>query len=304
MSIPDFQTVMLPLLELAQDGQAYKLSEAIDLLANRFNLTSAERQELLPSGKQARFNNRVGWACTHMRKAGLLVYPSWGKFTISQRGLTLLSSKPDRITTKKLKEFPEYLDFIGVTANSDVSGDSSLDSTLTNIEQTPDEAVDSIYQRLRSNLAQEMLEKIKSCSPAFFEQLVIELLVKMGYGGSLADAGKAIGRTGDEGIDGIIKEDKLGLDIIYIQAKRWDSTVGRPEIQKFVGALAGKGAKKGVFITTAKFSEQARSYLPNDIKVVLIDGLQLTNYAIDFNLGVSVVSEYQIKRLDLDYFEG
>ena len=161
-----------------------------------------------------------------------------------------------------------------------------------------------IYQKLRSNLAQEMLERIKSCSPAFFEQLVIELLVKMGYGGSLADAGKAIGKTGDEGIDGIIKEDKLGLDIIYIQAKRWDSTVGRPEIQKFVGALAGKGAKKGVFITTAKFSEQARSYLPNDIKVVLIDGLQLTNYAIDFNLGVSVVSEYQIKRLDLDYFEG
>jgi restriction system protein len=133
---------------------------------------------------------------------------------------------------------------------------------------------------------------------------VIELLVKMGYGGSLADAGRAIGKTGDEGIDGIIKEDKLGLDIIYIQAKRWDSTVGRPEIQKFVGALAGKGAKKGVFITTSKFSEQARSYLPNDMKVVLIDGLQLTNYAIEFNLGVSVVSEYQIKRLDLDYFEG
>jgi restriction system protein len=304
MSIPDFQTVMLPLLELAQDGKEYKLSEAIDLLANRFNLTSAERQELLPSGKQARFNNRVGWACTYMKKAGLLVYPSRGKLKISLRGLTLLSSKPDRITTKTLKEFPEYLDFINTTSNSDSSSDLSLGSKSTNVEQTPDEEIDSIYQKLRFNLAQEMLEKIKSCSPAFFEQLVIELLVKMGYGGSLADAGKAIGKTGDEGIDGIIKEDKLGLDIIYIQAKRWDSTVGRPEIQKFVGALAGKGAKKGVFITTARFSEQARSYLPNDIKVVLIDGLQLTNYAIDFNLGVSVVSEYQIKRLDLDYFEG
>jgi restriction system protein len=304
MSIPDFQTIMLPLLELIEDGQEYKLSEAIDLLATHFNLTTADRKELLPSGKQARFNNRVGWASTHMRKAGLLVYPSWGKFKISQRGLTLLNSKPDRITTKRLRDFPEYLDFIGSTTTSGVSTDLSIDSNINNNEQTPDEEIDSIYQRLRFNLAQEMLEKIKSCSPTFFEQLVIELLVKMGYGGSLADAGRAIGKTGDEGIDGIIKEDKLGLDIIYIQAKRWDSTVGRPEIQKFVGALAGKGAKKGVFITTSKFSEQARSYLPNDMKVVLIDGLQLTNYAIEFNLGVSVVSEYQIKRLDLDYFEG
>jgi restriction system protein len=304
MSIPDFQTIILPLLELIEDGQEYKLSEAIDLLATHFNLTTADRKELLPSGKQARFNNRVGWASTHMRKAGLLVYPSWGKFKISQRGLTLLNSKPDRITTKRLRDFPEYLDFIGSTTTSGVSTDLSIDSNINNNEQTPDEEIDSIYQRLRFNLAQEMLEKIKSCSPTFFEQLVIELLVKMGYGGSLADAGRAIGKTGDEGIDGIIKEDKLGLDIIYIQAKRWDSTVGRPEIQKFVGALAGKGAKKGVFITTSKFSEQARSYLPNDMKVVLIDGLQLTNYAIEFNLGVSVVSEYQIKRLDLDYFEG
>jgi restriction system protein len=304
MSIPDFQTIMLPLLELIEDGQEYKLSEAIDLLATHFKLTTADRKELLPSGKQARFNNRVGWASTHMRKAGLLVYPSWGKFKISQRGLTLLHSKPDRITTKRLRDFPEYLDFIGSTTTSGVSTDLSLDSNINNNEQTPDEEIDSIYQKLRFNLAQEMLEKIKNCSPTFFEQLVIELLVKMGYGGSLADAGRAIGKTGDEGIDGIIKEDKLGLDIIYIQAKRWDSTVGRPEIQKFVGALAGKGAKKGVFITTSKFSEQARSYLPNDMKVVLIDGLQLTNYAIEFNLGVSVVSEYQIKRLDLDYFEG
>jgi restriction system protein len=164
--------------------------------------------------------------------------------------------------------------------------------------------MDSAYQALRLNLAQELLERIKSCSPAFFERLVIELLVKMGYGGSLADAGKAIGRTGDEGIDGIIKEDRLGLDVIYIQAKRWQNTVGRPDIQQFVGALAGNGAKKGVFITTSKFSEQAKSYLPADIKVVLIDGEQLANYAIDVNLGVSVISEYQIKRLDLDYFDG
>ncbi len=153
-------------------------------------------------------------------------------------------------------------------------------------------------------LRQELLERIKTASPAFFERLVIELLVKMGYGGSFVDAGMAIGKTGDEGIDGIIKEDRLGLDAIYIQAKRWNNTVGRPEIQQFVGALAGKGARKGIFITTSKFSEQAKSYLPANVKVVLIDGAQLAEYAIEVNLGVSVVSEYQIKRLDFDYFEG
>jgi restriction system protein len=162
----------------------------------------------------------------------------------------------------------------------------------------------SAHRQLRQNLAHELLEKIKTSSPAFFERLVIELLVKMGYGGSLVDAGMAIGKTGDEGIDGIIKEDRLGLDVIYIQAKRWNNTVGRPEIQQFVGALAGKGARKGIFITTSKFSEQAKSYLPANVKVVLIDGEQLANYAIEVNLGVSVVSEYQIKRLDLDYFDG
>jgi restriction system protein len=171
MSIPDFQTIMLPLLELIEDGQEYKLSEAIDLLATHFKLTTADRKELLPSGKQARFNNRVGWASTHMRKAGLLVYPSWGKFKISQRGLTLLHSKPDRITTKRLRDFPEYLDFIGSTTTSGVSTDLSLDSNINNSEQTPDEEIDSIYQKLRFNLAQEMLEKIKNCSPTFFEQL-------------------------------------------------------------------------------------------------------------------------------------
>jgi restriction endonuclease Mrr len=197
MSIPDFQTIMLPSLELASDGKEHKLSDAIEHLAIHFNLTKAERQELLPSGKQARFDNRVGWSRLHLKGALLL--------------------------------------------------------------------------------AQELLEKIKTASPAFFERLVIELLVKMGYGGSLVDAGMAIGKTGDEGIDGIIKEDRLGLDAIYIQAKRWNNTVGRPEIQQFVGALAGKGARKGIFITTARFSEQAKSYLPANVKVVLIDGEQLSN---------------------------
>lgn len=303
VSIPDFQTVMLPLLEFARDGREHTLSEANTNLANHFNLTEAERKELLPSGKQSRFNNRVGWSSTHFKKAGLFAYPSRGKFQITQRGLDLLNTQPERIDTALLKQFPEYLEFIGTTTKSPDLVDCTLNSPPPSVEETPDELMASAYQELRQNLAQELLERIKSCSPLFFEQLVIELLVKMGYGGSLADAGKAIGRTGDEGIDGIIKEDRLGLDVIYIQAKRWQNTVGRPDIQQFVGALAGKGAKKGVFITTSKFSEQAKSYLPADIKVVLIDGAQLANYAIDVNLGVSVISEYQIKRLDLDYFE-
>jgi restriction system protein len=296
MSIPDFQTIMLPLLELTGDGKEHKLSEAIEHLAIHFNLTDAERKELLPSGKQARFDNCVGWSRTHLKKAGLLAYPARGKFQITPRGLDILAQKLPRISTSILKQFPEYLEFIGATPYSPIT--SSL------LEQTPDEVMASAYEELRQNLAQELLERIKTASPGFFERLTIELLVKMGYGGSLMDAGMAIGKTGDEGIDGIIKEDRLGLDVIYVQAKRWNNTVGRPEIQQFVGALAGKGASKGIFITTSKFSEQAKSYLPANVKVVLIDGVQLANYAIELNLGVSVVSEYQIKRLDFDYFEG
>jgi restriction system protein len=302
MSIPDFQSIMLPLLELASDSKEHKLSDAIEhLAAHDFKLTDTERKEPLPSGKQSRFANRVGWACTYLKKAGLLIYPARGKFQITQRGLDVLAQKPPRIDVKYLKQFPEYLEFIGAN-----NANSPATTEIANLpsEQTPDEVMASAYGALRQNLAQELLERIKTASPAFFERLVIELLVKMGYGGSLVDAGMAIGKSGDEGIDGIIKEDRLGLDAIYIQAKRWHNTVGRPEIQQFVGALAGKGARKGIFITTSKFSKEAKSYLPANVKVVLIDGEQLADYAIEVNLGVSVVSEYQIKRLDFDYFEG
>jgi restriction system protein len=298
MSIPDFQSIMLPLLEFASGGKEHKLSDAIEHLAIHFQLTEAERKESLPSGKQRKFDNNVGWAYLHLKKAELLTQTSRGKFQITQRGLDFLAEKPSRIDIKSLKRFPEYLKFRGIAPNTPDSGLSLA------LEQTPDELMASAYGELRQNLAQELLERIKTASPAFFERLVIELLVKMGYGGSLVDAGMAIGKTGDEGIDGIIKEDRLGLDAIYIQAKRWNNTVGRPEIQQFVGALAGKGARKGIFITTSKFSEQAKSYLPANVKVVLIDGAQLADYAIEVNLGVSVVSEYQIKRLDLDYFDG
>jgi restriction system protein len=294
MSIPDFQSIMLPLLELTGDSKEHKLSDAIEHLANHFNLTDAERKELLPSGKKPIFNDRVSWAVYYLKRAVLLTSPTRGKFQITPRGIDLLAQKPPRIDIKLLKRFSEFRDFI--------SGNTK--STNLPLEQTPDETIESAYRQLRQTLAQDLLERLKTASPSFFEQFVVELIVKMGYGGSLVDAGMAIGKSGDEGIDGIIKEDRLGLDAIYIQAKRWQNTVGRPEIQQFVGALDGKRARKGIFITTAKFSAEAKSYLPTNVKVVLIDGEQLANYAIEVNLGVSVVSEYQIKRLDLDYFDG
>jgi restriction system protein len=302
MSIPDFQTIMLPMLELSKDGQEYKLSEAIDNLSHHFKLTDADRQELLPSGKQSRFSNRVGWSCTHLKKAGMLHCPSYGKYQITPQGLSLLASNPTYIGIKNLKKFPEYLKFIGAEVSKNTEN-NVVDSIAEN-DQTPVESLELIHVRLRQNLADELLEKIKSCTPQFFERLVVELLVKMGYGGSMADAGKAVGQSGDGGIDGIIKEDPLGLSVIYLQAKCWqDTTVGSPDIQKFIGALASRGATKGVFITTSKFSKQAKACIPVHMNIILIDGQKLAKYAIEANLGVSVVSEYQLKKIDISFFE-
>ena len=300
MSIPDFQSILLPLLSFSSNGKQHSTQESIEYLSEYFCLTDDERKELLPSGKQPIFDNRVGWSRTHLKKAGLLQYPTRSFFQITDRGVEFLKTNPEKITISLLKQYPEYLEFIGSTSRSLVE----LSKSTSNEEKTPEENLEYSYQEIRNNLAVEILEKVKSCSPDFFERLVVELLVRMGYGGSIKEAGKAIGKTGDEGIDGIIKEDRLGLDTIYIQAKRWDNVVGRPELQKFVGALAGQGAKKGVFITTSRFSDQAKSYSPkNDIKLVMIDGEELAQYMIDFDLGVSIVSEYKIKKIDSDYFE-
>jgi restriction system protein len=257
MSIPDFQSILLPLLIFASDRKKHSIQESIDYLSKHFDLTENEKKELLPSGKQSIFDNRVGWSRTHLKKAGLLEYPTRSFFQITDRGLELIKTNPERITISLLKQYSEYLEFIGVTSKS--LGESS---TSTSDEgKTPEENLEYSYQEIKNNLAVEILDKIKSCSPEFFEKLVVELLVKMGYGGSMKEAGKAIGKTGDEGIDGIIKEDRLGLDTIYIQAKRWDNVVGRPELQKFVGALAGQGARKGIFITTSRFTDQATPFL-------------------------------------------
>ncbi|PLV59913.1 restriction endonuclease [Thermotoga sp. KOL6] len=293
--IPDYQTIMLPLLEFASDGKEHSRREAIDYLAGKFGLTEEERKIMLPSGQQTIFESRVGWAKVYLTKAGLLCTTRRGYFKITERGLEVLKNPPEKIDVKYLLRFPEFIEF---RKKGGISKEESNSS-----KNTPEELIAIGYQRLRKELVAQLLDKVMSCSPSFFEKLVVDLLVKMGYGGSREEAGKAIGRTGDEGIDGIIKEDRLGLDIIYIQAKRWNNPVGRPEIQKFVGALHGQRAKKGVFITTSSFSKSAIEYVSKiDSKIILIDGEKLADLMIEYNVGVSTVATYEIKKIDLDYF--
>jgi restriction system protein len=304
MTIPDFQSIMLPLLKILADGKVYKYREIIEALAREFLVTEAERKEMLPSGQQEIFSNRVGWAKTYLKKAGLIDSPQRATFVISEKGKEILSQNPARIDAKFLRQFPEFQEFNRVNKqNETITLESNL--STSDQEQNPEELLENSYQEIRQALATDLLSILRKLSPDDFEKLVVELLVKMGYGGSIRDAGKAVGKSGDQGIDGIIKEDRLGLDIIYIQAKRWadNNAVGRPEIQKFVGALAGQGAKKGIFITTSYFTQEALEYAPrNEIKIVLIDGEELSQLMIDYNLGVSTQKIYEIKRIDHDYF--
>lgn len=301
MAIPDYQSIMLPLLELVSDKREWVFRNVVEELSKKYSLNEEERKELLPSGQQPIFDNRVGWARTYMKKAGLIDSPKRGVLRISNKGLEVLQSKPERINVKFLQKFPEFVEFQTLKRDEN----EAIAVTDNDIEQTPEESLDISYQKIRKALALELLNKVMSLTPSFFEKLVVELLVNMGYGGSIKDAGRAIGRSGDEGIDGTIKEDKLGLDVIYIQAKRWQpgNVVGRPELQKFVGALAGQGAKKGIFITTSSFTKEALDYSPkNETKIVLIDGERLAQLMIDYDLGVSLINKYEIKRIDNDYF--
>lgn len=302
MPIPDYQTLMLPLLRLAADGKDHTTREAVEILATEFQLTPVERSELLASGQQAIFNNRVGWANAYLKKAGLLESPRRGILRITTRGKQTLSENLTKIDIRYLERFPEFIKFRDASRNNRET--TTTESVSIATEQTPEEVLELAHQNLRLSLAQDILSRILACSPTFFERLVVELLVKMGYGGSRRDAGERIGQSGDGGIDGIIKEDRLGLDTIYIQAKRWQGSVGRPEIQKFVGALQGQRAKKGVFITTSSYTADAIDYVSRiDTKVVLIDGQLLANLMIDFDIGVSVSASYIVKRIDSDYFE-
>lgn len=299
MAVPDFQSFFKPLLEIAADRKEHSMKEARELIARNMNLSEEDLKELLPSGTQTKYDNRIAWAKSYFVQAKVLEAPRRAYFQITDRGLDLLKKGYDRIDVKILNQYPEFLEFH--TMKSTPEPDNGQQETLP--LETPEETLQKAYQSIRSGLAVEILEKIKSNSPQFFERLVVDIMIALGYGGSRSDAGKSIGQSGDEGIDGIIKEDRLGLDVIYLQAKRWDGTVGRPEIHKFVGALHGKRAKKGVFITTGRFSDDAIKYVENiDPKVILIDGRTLSELMIDYGLGTSTTAKYEIKRIDTDYF--
>ena len=299
MAMPDYQSITLPLLNFAGDSKEHSLRETIDALADRFKLTVEERRTLLSSGQQTVFDNRAGWARTYLKKAGLLETTRRGYYRITKRGQDILQQNLDKIDAAFLKQFPEFVAF----QTSHRNRADNFDNRGTTDTQTPEEEIESAYQGVREGLATELLQMVKSSSPAFFERLVIDLLVKMGYGGTRTDAGERIGRSGDGGVDGIIKEDRLGLDTVYVQAKRWDGPVGRPEIQKFAGALQGQRARKGIFLTTSSFTNEAEDYISRiESKIVLIDGSHLAQLMIDFNIGVAPLAVYELKRIDSDYF--
>lgn len=286
------------------DNQVHKGSELIPKLANHFRLSEEDRNELLPSGTQLKFENRVYWAITYLKHAGLLCYPSRGSCKITEVGLQVLSNPPELINLKYLRSFPLYQQW-QLHMKSNKKGSQSSASAADNATSvTPDELIEESYANLTELLSTEILEKIKSCTPKFFEHLVIDLLLKMGYGGSKVEAGEVLGKSNDGGIDGLIKEDKLGLDTIYVQAKKWDSMVPIAQVRDFAGALLAKKAKKGIFITTSSFPSSAREFVASiEPRIVLIDGEQLAELMIEYDLGVSVKRTYQIKKLDLDYYE-
>ena len=305
MAVPTYDQLMLPLLRLAGANLASDLPTAEKRLAEEFGLSAEDKALMLPSGQQTALRNRTGWASFYLMKAGLLIKPKRGYFEITDRGRDVLASPPASIDKAYLSKFPEFVEFLsGGTSESGMQAVTQIAEGAVANQVTPDEALQGAYQQMRSELASDVLARLLQVSPEFFEQIVVELLVAMGYGGSRRDAGERLGKSGDGGIDGIIKEDRLGLDAIYIQAKRWQGTVGRPEIQKFVGALHGQRARKGVFMTTSGVSPDARDYVSHiDVKVVLLDGMQIANLMIDTGVGVTPVATYVVKRLDSDYFE-
>lgn len=301
--IPTYEQIMLPLLKLLGEKNEVSLQEAHDILAKRFGLTEEERNELLPSGQQAIFRNRLGWARTYMKKAGLVVTPQRAKFAITERGRSLLKENLSDINGSVLSRYQEFVDFKSIKKPKDYD-ETKNQNGLDNSDKTPEEALEYAYQKLKSELSKDLLDIVKTCSSDFFEKLVVDIVVRMGYGGSRKDAGQALGKTGDGGIDGIVKEDKLGLDIIYLQAKRWEYTVPVKEIRDFTGALASKKARKGIFITTSTFPQTVYDFVKQvEYKIVLINGEQLANLMIEYNVGLSPINEYHVKKIDFDYFE-
>lgn len=304
MSVPDYQTLLLPLLKLAGEGAADTLMKAEVLLADSFRLSEEDRAARLPSGQQSVLRNRIGWASFYLVRAGLLEKPRRGVFQITHEGRALLETSPAMLDLPSLLLIDRFRQFYLRQASPapKSSTDDPVPPALPG--RTPDEVLQDAYASIRNELATELLDRLLNSSPEFFEQVVVELLVAMGYGGSRQDAGERVGKSGDGGIDGIIKEDKLGLDAIYLQAKRWQGNVGRPQIQKFVGALQGHRARKGVFMTTSAFSADALDYVSRiDAKVVLLDGKRIAELMIDHDVGVNAVSTFVVKRVDSDYFD-
>lgn len=306
MTIPDYESLMLPVLQRLSDGAEIKVGELVRDLARTLKLSEEDLRLMLPSGAATTFGSRVGWAKTYLKQAGLVEQPKRGVVRIAKRGLHVLATQPKRVDNQFLEQFAEFVLFKTRSRTSINPSGCVVEAvrSVSALAQAPQERLDEAAKELLATLTDDILSAIKTCSPAFFEELVVQLLLKMGYGGSRKEAGKAVGRSGDGGIDGVIAEDRLGLDSIYVQAKRWQGSVGEPDIRNFLGALVGRGASKGVFITTSSFSEPARAFAARSIqqKLVLIDGERLAELMIEHDLGVSTVATYQVKRLDSDFF--
>lgn len=304
MAIPQYSEMMLPLLQLMSDGHEHHVKEAVKPIAEYFNLTDEEQEILLKNSNQTLLYYRIHWANTYLKKALLLESTRRGHIQITKRGLAVLNENISELDNNYLMRFPEFVEFRAPNRSTNDTNSDNLERNES--EFAPKELIDSTYRSIVNDLADQLLEIVLSASPAFFEQLVVDLLLAMGYGSALQDAGQAIGQTNDGGIDGYIQEDQLGLDTIYIQAKRWaiDNTVGRPQIQGFVGSLMGEGATKGVFITTSSYSKGAIEYAKSmqNVRVILIDGQQLAQLMIEHNVGVSVEKTYTIKQIDENYF--
>ncbi len=311
MAVPDYQSLMHPVLAELSDGRERLLRDVRDAVAANLRLTPEELAQVIPSGRQTLFANRANWAHIYLKEAGLLRTVRRGVYQITDEGRNALRSCGGAINISYLRRYPAFLEFMersNASSTKQEGGGANEDSTSATKQETltPDEQAREGYRRARSGIAAELLDRMRRVSPAFFETLVVDLLVAMGYGGSHDDAAASVvGRSGDEGIDGIIKEDKLGLENIYVQAKRWqaDSSVGRPDIQQFAGALQGKKARKGVFITTSTFTREARSYADSvQAAIILIDGQQLAELMLDHGVGVSVQETFKLFKVDEDYF--
>ena len=300
MAIPDFQQCMRPFLAAISSGEVITFNQAYEAVCNHFDVTEEEKRQLLPSGKQTIVRNRCGWARTYMKKAGLLTSPQRSHIQITEEGLQALKDRPDHIDIRFLKDSSaEFVEF----STPKPKGAVVTKSSSTDDSTDPNERLQLAYEEIKASLAAELLDTVKANSWQFFEKLVVDLMIAMGYGGSRKESGKATQYTNDDGIDGIINEDKLGLDSIYLQAKKWENTVQRPEIDKFIGALTRQGARKGVFITTSDFSSGALEGAAGlNISVVLIDGKQLADLMIQYNLGVNTKEAYLVKDVDTDYF--